>query len=77
VDIQPWHDESTDDLWEACGFASKPSYRTTWRRLRELQSVADAFLTSAGALVRRARTQDPRVMAHVHFDNTGTKPTRP
>jgi hypothetical protein len=70
VDIQPWHDESTDDLWEACGFAFKPSYRTTWRRLRELESVADAFLTSVGALVRRARAQDPRVMAHVHFDNT-------
>ncbi len=70
VDIQPWHDESTDDLWHACGFRSKPSYRTTWRRLRELGDVADAFLDATGQLIRRARLQDPRVMAHVHFDNT-------
>ena len=70
VDIQPWHDDSTDSLWQACGFRSKPSYRTTWRRLRELAAVADEFLAAAGKLIRRARSQDPRVMAHVHFDNT-------
>jgi hypothetical protein len=70
VDIQPWHDDSTDSLWQACGFVCKPSYRTTWRRLRELAAVADEFLAAAGKLIRRARSQDPRVMAHVHFDNT-------
>lgn len=70
VDIQPWHDDSTDDLWRACGFDAKPHYRTAWRRLRELAEVADEFLIAAGKLIRRARTQDPRVMAHVHFDNT-------
>jgi len=70
IDLQPWHDDSTPDLWRACGFEDRPSYRTTWRRLRELESVADAFLTSVGVLVRRAKQQDPRVMAHVHFDNT-------
>lgn len=70
IDIQPWHDESADDLWQACGFEAKPSYRTTWRRLRELADVADAFLTATGRLLRRARAQDPRVLAHVHFDNT-------
>jgi hypothetical protein len=70
VDIQPWHTETTDELWQACGFEDKPSYRTTWRRLRELADVADAFLVSVGVLIRRARVQDPRVMAHVHFDNT-------
>jgi len=70
VDIQPWHDESTEELWTTCGFAEKPSYRTCWRRLRELASVADEFLLASGKLMRRARTQDPRVMAHVHFDNT-------
>jgi hypothetical protein len=70
VDIQPWHDDSTDSLWQACGFAHKPSYRTTWRRLRELATVADEFLGAAGKLIRRARSQDPRVLAHVHFDNT-------
>lgn len=70
VDIQPWHDDSTDELWQACGFTGKPSYRTAWRRLRELAQVADAFLEATGALMRRAKEQDSRVMAHVHFDNT-------
>jgi hypothetical protein len=69
IDIQPWYDESTDSLWHACGFIVKPSYRTTWR-LRELAGVADEFLIAAGKLIRRARDKDPRVMAHVHFDNT-------
>ena len=54
VDIQPWHDDAGEEIWRACGFASKPSYRTTWRRLRELEGVADAFLMSVGKLVRRA-----------------------
>jgi len=70
VDIQPWHDDSSDELWRTCGFAAKPHYRTAWRRLRELAEVADEFLFAAGKLIRRARAQDPRVMAHVHFDNT-------
>jgi hypothetical protein len=70
VDIQPWHDDSTEELWRACGFDGKPHYRTAWRRLRELAEVADEFLLAAGKLIRRARSQDPRVMAHVHFDNT-------
>jgi hypothetical protein len=38
--------------------------------MRELANVADEFLLAAGKLIRRARAQDPRVMAHVHFDNT-------
>ncbi|WP_249011118.1 hypothetical protein [Conexibacter sp. DBS9H8] len=59
VDIQPWHDNSTDELWQACGFDAKPHYRTTWRRLRELADVADEFLTAAGKLIRRARAKDP------------------
>jgi hypothetical protein len=70
VDIQPWHIDASKKLWKACGFKRRPSYRTTWRRLRELATVADAFIDSTGMLVRRARAQDPRVMAHVHFDNT-------
>ncbi|MBV8710841.1 MAG: hypothetical protein JOY56_03650 [Solirubrobacterales bacterium] len=58
IDIQPWHDDSADSLWHTCGFLSKPSYRTTWRRLRELAGVADEFLAAAGKLIRRAR---PRI----------------
>ena len=70
IDIQPFWDEAGEDLWQLCGFEAKPSYDLTWRRLRELAEVADAFLDSAGQLIRRAHAQDPRVMAHVHFDNT-------
>lgn len=70
VDIQPWYYESTDSLWQACGFLTRPTYRTVWRRLRELAGVADEFLLAAGKLIRRAQSKDPRVMAHVHFDNT-------
>jgi hypothetical protein len=70
VDIQPWHDESSDELWRECGFEHKPHYRTAWRRLRELEGVCEAFLDSVGVLIRHARKHDKRVMAHVHFDNT-------
>jgi hypothetical protein len=66
IDIQPWHDDSTESLWQACGFKYKPSCRTTWRRLRELASVADEFLVAAGKLLRPARSKDPRVMAQPH-----------
>jgi hypothetical protein len=41
-----------------------------WRRLRELESVCEAFLEAAGKVIRRCRQHDERVMAHVHFDNT-------
>lgn len=70
VDIQPFWDESTDELWEACGFAGKPTYTTTWRRLRELETVCEEFLSAAALVIRRCREHDSRVMAHVHFDYT-------
>jgi hypothetical protein len=70
VDIQPWWDETTDELWGECGFTSKPPYMRVWRRLRELETVCENFLTAAGAVIRRCREHDARVMAHVHFDFT-------
>jgi hypothetical protein len=48
IDIQPWWDESTDELWRECGFAGKPPYMRVWRRLRELETVCEAFLEAAG-----------------------------
>ena len=70
VDIQPWWDESTDELWRECGFDEKPPYMRAWRRLRELEEVCEAFLDAAGKVIRRCREHDSRVMAHVHVDCT-------
>lgn len=70
VDIQPWHDQTTPDLWRACGFTSKPPYSRVHRRLREMERCEQALLDGIGKLVQRARAHDPRVGAHVHIDDT-------
>ena len=70
VDIQPWWDETTDELWRECGFTSKPPYMRVWRRLRELETVCENFLNAASVVIQRCRHHDKRVMAHVHFDFT-------
>jgi hypothetical protein len=70
VDIQPFWDESTEELWIACGFVEKPPYLRVWRRLRELEKVCEKFLEAAALVIQRCRTHDARVMAHVHFDWT-------
>ncbi len=70
VDIQRWFDETTDELWRECGFTAKPPYMRVWRRLRELESVCEAFLAAAAKVIKRCREHDERVMAHVHFDST-------
>jgi len=70
VDIKPWWANTTDELWRECGFARRPSFATVHRRLRELESVGDAFLDAASRIIQRCRMHDSRVMAHVHFDWT-------
>jgi hypothetical protein len=70
VDVQPWLDSTTDDLWRECGFEGKPTYKRAWRRLRELESVCDAFLEATGVVVRQSRRHDKRVGAHIHVDGT-------
>jgi hypothetical protein len=70
VDVQPWLDSTTDELWRECGFSERPPYKRVWRRLRELEEHVDAFLDATGALVQHARRHDARVGAHVHFDGT-------
>lgn len=70
VDIQPWYDNTTDDLWRACGFEGKPPYSRVYRRLRELNQCEDVLLDAIGKLVQKARSHDPRVGAHVHIDGT-------
>ena len=70
VDVQPWLDSTTDELWRECGFAERPPYKRVWRRLRELEDHVDAFLDATGELVQHARRHDARVGAHVHVDGT-------
>ncbi len=70
MDIQPWHDSTTDELWLECDFDAKPTYKRVWRRMRELEGHLDAFLDAVAALVQHARSHDSRVGAHVHFDGT-------
>ena len=70
IDLQPWWDDTTDELWRECGFAEKPPYMRAYRRLRELEKVCDAFLAAAALVIQRCKAHDPRVMAHVHFDFT-------
>lgn len=71
VDLQPWWDESTAELWRECGFNGKPPYNRVWERMRELgEECCDAFLDAAGLVIQRCRDHDPRVMAHVHVDFT-------
>jgi hypothetical protein len=70
VDIQPWWDETTDELWRECGFDGKPTYIRVWRRLRELETVCENFLLAASRVIKHCREHDERVMAHVHFDFT-------
>jgi hypothetical protein len=70
IDLQPWWDETTDELWRECGFNGKPPYMRAYRRLRELEKVCDEFLAAAALVIQRCKAHDSRVMAHVHFDFT-------
>lgn len=68
VDVQPWWDSTSDELWGECGFEARPSYATTWRRLAELEEVCEEFLHAAAKVIQRCRMHDERVFAHSHID---------
>jgi hypothetical protein len=72
VDLQPWWDESTDEVWRECGFKKgKPPYHRVWERMRELgEKRQEAFLGAAELVIQRCRAHDPRVFAHAHVDST-------
>jgi hypothetical protein len=71
VDLQPWWDESTDELWRECGFNGKPPYSRVWERLRELGEERNgAFLDATALVIQRCKEHDPRVFAHAHVDST-------
>jgi hypothetical protein len=63
VDIQPWWDESAEELWIECGFEGKPPYLRVWRRLRELEKVCEKFLEAAALVIQRCKKHDARVMS--------------
>ena len=69
--VQRWYDETTDDLWQECGFKEgKPSYQTVARRLDELEAVEQDVLKGAGTVIQRCHGHDPRIFAHSHVDST-------
>jgi hypothetical protein len=71
VDLQPWWDETADELWRECGFDAKPPYNRVWERLRELgEKRGEAFLDATALVIQRCRAHDPRVFAHSHVDST-------
>ncbi len=70
VDLRPWWDEASAELWRECGFPAKPPAKRTWERMRELETVCDEFLSVAALVIRRCKERDPRIFAHAHVDST-------
>jgi hypothetical protein len=70
VNVRSWLHDTTDEIWIECGFEQKPSYKSVYRRLKELEKVRDEFLAAAAQIIRRCKKHDKRVMSHVHFDWT-------
>jgi hypothetical protein len=72
ADIEPFYTEQASSLlWERCGFASVPSYQTTYLRLTELEEHYQAFIDVANKLIRRAVEHEPRIARQVYVDGTG------
>jgi hypothetical protein len=69
-DIQPWFDQSSQQLWTECGFSDKPPYSRVYERFTELEQVGTSFQAAAGRLIRHAKRHDKRVGEHVMFDST-------
>ncbi len=70
VDLQPWWDETTDELWRECGFSRKPPYERVWERSRELEEHGEAFLDAAAIVIQRCIAHDSNVFNHIHTDST-------
>lgn len=72
TDLKPWWQRQRVEFWESCGFASRPSYPTLYRRLTEIaeRGGAQAFDEATGRLIQNARSQDARVGAWWHLDCT-------
>jgi hypothetical protein len=68
--VRSWLHDTTDEIWIECGLEQKPSYKSVYRRLKELERVRDEFLAAAAAIIQRCKKHDKRVMSQVHFDWT-------
>jgi hypothetical protein len=71
VDIEPWWNQSFEQVWTASGFQAKPSYQTTWSRFTELEAAAEAFSKVVTLLVQHAgRHTNGLVGRDLHVDAT-------
>jgi hypothetical protein len=71
VDIEPWWNQSFEQVWTASGFQAKPSYQTTWSRFTELEEAAEAFSKVVTLLVQQAqRHTNGLVGRDLHVDAT-------
>ena len=72
-DWQRWYHEWQDSrIWEACGFARTPSWRSLHERFGELEDprYVAAFEQAANHFVRIAARNEPRALRHFHTDGT-------
>jgi hypothetical protein len=70
TDVEPWWASTSEELWRACGFVSRPAYQTTYERFVELEGVSEDFFAAATKLIQHARKHEPRIGNHIHVDGT-------
>jgi hypothetical protein len=73
VDVEPWYCETHPDLWDACGFAERPSYSTVYARFCELEDkkYEAAFVAAVSKIVRSANKHlDGLIGQRLYIDGT-------
>ncbi len=70
ADLQPWYGDTTDEFWQACGFAKRPSFATVWRRFTEMEQVRHVFAEALHQLVQHCRKQERRIGHAIVVDGT-------
>ena len=70
MDIPPWHDQTTDELWRLCGFDEKPPYMPRVAApARAGDHLPGPFLTRSPPSSSAPQARQAR-QAHVHIDCT-------
>lgn len=70
-ELRPWHERSSDSLWQRAGFATRPSYHATYKNFAALEAHEGAFRTVASRLIQLAVEQSGGKVGHaVHVDGT-------
>jgi hypothetical protein len=70
VDLRPWHDATTPELWRTAGFLGKPPYGTVYDRFVEMEQIWQQIEAAAGRLIQQGKRHDPRVGQDLHIDST-------